>query len=292
MAGPYAVPAGRIDARLREAMDDFQDCRICNEKDWEDEEVRKWIRSLRPGDPLVRADGMVRKHRKDWEHAVSLRCADKLGKLGGSSRVLGVASGHERIAYLLSNLVLGVMATDLYGDTDFSGDEADPGVLVDPDRYAPFPYRKDRLEFRHMDALDLRFDGETFDYAFSFSSIEHFGGLPQAIRAVEEMLRVTKRGGLVSVCTEYLLPGSDADHPEFFTKDEVSRIADLAGAELVGAIDWTVEDDPVRDFSPSVAKRARRKILNAFGRYPQYPYTHIAHDGYLWTSVHLAWVKN
>ncbi len=43
-------------------------------------------------------------------------------------------------------------------------------------KYAPFPYKEDALTVLRMDGTRLEFPSETFDIAFSFSFIEHFGG--------------------------------------------------------------------------------------------------------------------
>ena len=49
-------------------------------------------------------------------------------------------------------------------------------MLTDPGTFAPYPYERERLDVRWMDARDLRFPDGSFDAVFSLSSIEHFGG--------------------------------------------------------------------------------------------------------------------
>jgi ubiquinone/menaquinone biosynthesis C-methylase UbiE len=46
-----------------------------------------------------------------------------------------------------------------------------------------------------MDGIRLEFPSETFDIAFSFSSIEHFGGETHegALKSLKEMKRVLKK---------------------------------------------------------------------------------------------------
>jgi Methyltransferase domain len=64
-------------------------------------------------------------------------------------------------------------------------------MLENPSRFAPYPYREDRLDVRWMDARELDLPDESFDAVFSLSSIEHFGGP-----------RVLRRGGYAFVVTE------------------------------------------------------------------------------------------
>ena len=63
-----------------------------------------------------------------------------------------------------------------------------------PRKYAPFPYREDALTVLRMDGTNLEFPSESFDIAFSFSSIEHFGGKSHSgsLRALQEIERVPK----------------------------------------------------------------------------------------------------
>jgi SAM-dependent methyltransferase len=82
-------------------------------------------------------------------------------------------------------------------------------MLTDPDHFALCPYNRNRLVVEHMDALDLRFDDETFDAVYSLSSIEHFGGYSGARQALMETRRVLKRGGVAAITTECIV--NDAD---------------------------------------------------------------------------------
>ncbi len=97
-------------------------------------------------------------------------------------RFLSVGAGHEHVLYWLANHVRRVVATDMYEGVwqDERAREGDPAVLDNPDQYAPFPYRRDHLEFMRMDGRSLKFPDDTFDVSYSLSSIEHFGGLEGA----------------------------------------------------------------------------------------------------------------
>ena len=85
------------------------------------------------------------------------------------------------------------------------GHEANPDVLDDPAKYAPYPYPRERVAFFPMSGTAIAFGDATIDFIFSFCSIEHFGGLAQSRRSLREMARVLRPGGIAVVSTELLL---------------------------------------------------------------------------------------
>jgi SAM-dependent methyltransferase len=89
-----------------------------------------------------------------------------------------------------------------------------------------------------MDALRLGLANETFDAAYSLSSIEHFGGLPGACRAVDEMARVLKPGGILALATEYVIDGPP--HDETFTPADFDALLARPGLTPVAPFDRTV----------------------------------------------------
>jgi SAM-dependent methyltransferase len=107
--------------------------------------------------------------------------------------------------------------------------------MEDPDLYAPFAYRRDRLRFLNMDGRALSFRDASFDIAYCLSSIEHFGGLDGAAAALREMGRVVRPGGIVAVATEYALSGPP--HEETFQPHELDTLLRQPGLELVEPID-------------------------------------------------------
>jgi SAM-dependent methyltransferase len=151
-----------------------------------------------------------------------------------------VGAGHEAPLYWLANRVGLVVATDTY-DTGWKlawAAEGDEHVLDRPQDYAPFAYREDRLVFLKMDGRHLAFPPATFDIVYSLSSIEHFGGLPGAIDAMDDMIRVLKPGGLLVLATEYCLSGPP--HHEAFQPDEVQQLVARPGVRMVDSIDERV----------------------------------------------------
>jgi SAM-dependent methyltransferase len=164
---------------------------------------------LPPGDDQL--------HRKRFEWTQCIYGLERLGVLGPTATVLGVGAGHERVLFYLANRSAMTVATDLYTGafTDSPAAEADPDFVRNPEHFAPFPYRRDRLAVLRADGTRLPFRDNGFDVVYSLSSIEHFGGHGAATVAMREMARVLKPGGICCVATELVLQGGA--HPEFFT---------------------------------------------------------------------------
>jgi SAM-dependent methyltransferase len=193
------------------------------------------------------------EHRKAWESAKTLMAMRHFGALSPEAFVLSVGAGHEELVFHMTNLARWVFATDIYGVGVFDSDEADAGMLIDPSRFAYQPWRPGRLVVQHMDATSLRFEDESFDVTYSLSSIEHMGGIEGATRALDEMARVTRCGGLIAVATEAVVN----DAPTFATPDlslfaaeDLEKLAaNVAHAELVEPLTLAVTD---RDYAAMV----------------------------------------
>ena len=95
-----------------------------------------------------------------------------------------------------------------------------------------------------MDALDLRFEDETFDAVYSLSAVEHFGGLDGVRRALDEQRRVVRRGGIVALTTEVVVNGAPPLHDEHLLLSTPAQIDEVCrttpGLSLVEPIDFTV----------------------------------------------------
>jgi ubiquinone/menaquinone biosynthesis C-methylase UbiE len=93
-----------------------------------------------------------------------------------------------------------------------------------------------------MDAANLEFPSDTFDIAFSISSIEHFGGKNHsgALRSLKEIERVLRTGGIAVITTEYIL--NDKKHPEFFNRRTIYNdlINKLNKLQLVEPLDLRI----------------------------------------------------
>ncbi|MGA2183524.1 MAG: class I SAM-dependent methyltransferase [Bryobacteraceae bacterium] len=222
--------------------------KLCNVEDWCDPVFLATVRRIEPHYTQATPQYPTgHEHRKHWEYAHVLNGLDKLGVIRPESIVLSVAGGHEVPAFELTNRVRWVFLTDLYGQTGFSGNEAPTTVLTNPDSLAPLPYNRNRLVVQHMDALDLRFEADTFDAVFCLSSIEHFGGVLGARKALREIHRVVRPGGVVALTTECMVDASpDYEEPGLilFSQASVEELAHSApGLELVEPIDFSLSEE-------------------------------------------------
>ena len=182
--------------------------KLCDRADFDDPEIREAIREIVPG--KTPEEELERKY---WEYAMLALFMRDAGALREDADVLAVAAGHEEPLFWLANRVRRVVATDIYGAGGFAEQEAEATMLDDPAAFAPYPYREDRLEVRYMDARELDFPDESFDFVFSLSSIEHFGGPADIARAASEMARVLRPGGHACIVTECFVRSHPLDSP-------------------------------------------------------------------------------
>jgi SAM-dependent methyltransferase len=211
---PVPDPVLRLDPRNRLNQ-------LCDISDWRDGPMIRYCRELH--EP-------VHVHRKAWEFVKCLDGLERLGVLSRDTRGLSVGAGAESPLFYLANRIQQVVATDLYEEQEGSwGWQTD--FLHQPQKYAPFTYREEALQVQHMSGLELDFPDCSFDFAYSLSSIEHFGGHREAAQAVREMARVIRPGGVVCVVTELLL--SDCASDEFFTVPDLREfVIEASGLEI------------------------------------------------------------
>ena len=212
---------------------------VCNPQHWQHPLWRECLDALAFRAPFGVIAPEV-QHRKVWEWVHGVAGLARLGCIRPAARALGVAAGHEPVIYWLANRVAGVYATDLY-DGRFADNEATPDVLRDPGQYAPYPYPRERVHFLPMSGTHACFADETFDFVFSFCSIEHFGSRQNSLRSLQEMARVLRPGGVAVVSTEVLLH-DQAPLEEIFSPWEIYEtliapsgllmIGDIAPADL------------------------------------------------------------
>ena len=225
--------------------------RLCYVEDWKNQEIRETLCQLQKLSP----QGFI--HRKDWEWALGIVAMRRFGKLTKNSKAIGVGSGTEPIPFYLSNNINHVYATDLYEKTEGWKKAAPSDFPENPKKYAPFPYNEDALTVLRMDGTKLEFPSENFDIAFSFSSIEHFGGKNHsgALKSLREIERVLKRGGIAVIATEYII--NNKEHPEFFNgltiySDLINKLEKL---QLVEPLDLRITTntlDTVIDYSSAI----------------------------------------
>jgi SAM-dependent methyltransferase len=259
--------------------------KVCNLEDWRADSRTLTMRRLLPYFlPQNPEFPMGMEHRKHWEFAQLVDGLGQLGVLGPDAWVLAVGAGHEEVAYDLTNQARWVFATDIYGVGNFAGLEADVTILQDPDAFARCPYNRNRLVVQYMDARDLRYENETFDAAYSLSSIEHMGGIAGAAQALEEQRRVVKRGGIVAFTTEVIVNDaplySEPDLTLFTPRELVGLCAGLEGLELVELIDFTVSDTTLAHVT-----NLGKALADAQQLHCDYPSIVMEHEGRWFTSV-------
>ena len=242
--------------------------RLCCIEDWHNKEIKDIISQLQSANlpsyinkkewemttNIVnrRKAGLI--HRKDWEWALGIIAMRRFGKLNEKSTAVGVGVGREEVLFYLANNLYHLYATDIYDGNNWKN-FAPSDFPENPKKYAPFPYKEDALTVMRMDGTKLEFPSESFDIAFSFSSIEHFGGGKNhsgALRSLREMERVLKPGGLAVITTEYII--NDKEHPEFFNRRTIySDLIDrLERLKLVEPLDLRITSktlDTVIDYS-------------------------------------------
>ncbi len=215
--------------------------KLCAEEDWIGEE---WLKIF---DDLGESHIRHKKHRKAWEWVQGIYALQQLNLLHEEAIALGVGAGIESVLYYLANYIKLVVATDIYGEGEFVIYEAPGDMLINPERFAKIPYRKDHLQAMYMDGRHLDFPDNHFDFSFSFSSIEHFGGHVAATQAVQEMARVVKPGGAVVLTTEVVLNG--IPHDEYFLPEEIDRyLIKSSGLEPVEDIDYSISENTLADY--------------------------------------------
>jgi SAM-dependent methyltransferase len=264
---------------------------LCSPDDWHDPHLVAAMRRMLPYYVEAFPDfPTALEHRKHWEFAQLLVGLEKLGALTPRAFVISVGAGHEEPIFDLTNKVRWVFATDIYGSGEFRDLEASGGMLMDPSAFARCPYRRERLVVQYMDALDIRHEDDTFDAAISASSIEHFGGMDGTVRALEEMARVVRPGGIVAVTTECITNGAPRwSEPglELFTPDDIRSLArSVDTLRPIGPVDLDVSrlaNVPVIPLERALADAERGHI--------EYPHVVLElHDRH-WTSVSLFFRK-
>jgi SAM-dependent methyltransferase len=254
--------------------------KLCELEDFDDPSLRRYLDAIFAGHgKRLLAFAAGREHRKAWEVAQAARALVDFGAAHVDAELLGVAAGTEETIFWLTNHARRVHAIDLYLDPGGWEADAPPSMLIDPGEYATCPWNDRRLVVQHMDARKLRYEDESFDGIFSSSSIEHFGEREDVHRALAEMWRVLKPGGVVSLSTEYRVrgPGPGLSGTLIFDAAEIDDIIVRPFAwELVEPLDLRLSER---------TRATELPLAEAGGRYPHL----VLREGELaFTSVHLA----
>ena len=238
------------------------------------------------------------EYRKHWEVAQAVRALAIGGAIGRDAEILGVGAGNEPTIFVLTNYVKRVLATDLYLGESWEA-SANSSMLAEAGRNWIGPWNHRRLVTQQMDALDLHYEDDTFDGAFSSSSLEHFGDYDAIMQSMREVFRVLKPGGVYALSTEFRLAGPPPGRPGalMFDWEELSSyVIGVAPWELIGPngiLDHRATDDPVISYAEAavaVEAHAREYGELVWDRlhWPEYPHVRLREGKRVWTSVHLA----
>jgi SAM-dependent methyltransferase len=245
---------------------------VINPRRFDDPEWLRYHTALEPYSTekhvFLNTEGQINRKGYEWTHCIY--GLSKLGAITDRSRGLGVGAGREATIFWLADQIAHVTATDLYGNETWSktsGAEATAEVLANPGKFCPRPFRADHVTFEVADGTKLPFADGSFDFCWSLSSIEHFGGHEAAAAAMREMARVTNLGGIICVATEYLLL-PEYRHHEYFNRHDLETYIINASPDLqlVDSMSW--ELPPLEYLIDSVAlwagvhRRRRHVVLN------------------------------
>ncbi len=229
-----------------------------------------------------------REERKQWEVAMAIRSFRELVH-APAPRAIGVGAGVEPTLFWLTNHCSEVHATDLYLASREWQSTAPPDMLIDPEKvWRGFPWKPRRLVVQHMDGRALRYEDETFDFVFSSSSIEHFGKLDDVKRAMAEIGRVLRPGGVASLSTEFRFRGDlQAFHNVLlFDAAQIQELIKASGLAPVDPLDLAPDlEVPILEFKRTIQDIQRTGTLQTF------PSINFHYQGGYWTSIHLALAK-
>ena len=225
---------------------------------------------------------------------MAVRALRAHGALRPDSEILGVGAGTESTSFVLTRHVSRVFATDLYLEPAGWSHTATTEMLTDPQRFWSGVFDPRRLVVQHMNALELRYQDGSFDGVFSSSSIEHFGDLADVARAMDEMYRVLRPGGVASLSTEFRLDGPPPGLPGILMFDW-GQIVDW----IVGDRNWVlVGGSP--ELTPSQRtlevtvpfSSAIDDIQRHSPHWSIYPHLILEQAPVTWTSLHLVLKKS
>jgi SAM-dependent methyltransferase len=267
--------------------------KLCELEDFRDAELRNVIRevfsfeidALGPDFPT----GF--EYRKYWEVAMAVRTLRDFGVLHEQAEILGVGAGTEMTLFWLTNVVRRVFATDLYLEPGEWERTASAAMLFEPERFAPVRWNPRRLVVQHMNALDLRYEDESFNGVFSSSSIEHFGTHADVRRCLEEIVRVLRPGGVATLSTEYRLdgPSPGLEGTLMFDTEELLLALDRLPWSLVSPLETNLSTATAA--SEVSFAEAAEDVVNERARWRTYPHLVLREGEFVWTSIHLGLQK-
>jgi SAM-dependent methyltransferase len=225
-------------------------------------------------------------HRKTWEIVMTMISFEKLAIIHSDAEILGIGVAKEPTISMLSSKVKRVFATDIYLDDGPWWHWYERELLKDARPFMGKNYNHKRVVWQHVDGRDLPYEDNSFDGIFSCSSIEHFGGEKDIRKAIEEIYRVLKPGGVAAISTEYKISGIGPGfaNVQLFDKERLQRVwIDGVGWRCIDFIDDELDNTNYIDFERSI----NDPIYNASAS----PHIKLDNGTYKWTSVHMTFIK-
>lgn len=173
--------------------------RVCRQIDLESDALRQWIEPMKEG---------FHYHRKLWEFCYIAQVLSERGVLVPGNRGLGFAVGLEPLPALFAKLGCRILGTDLGSDTvdpgwTSTGQHAASVAALNSRGICTEAEACERLEFQFVDMNRVPDDLKGFDFLWSSCAIEHVGSLELSKRAVLNMMKCLKPGGVAVHTTEY-----------------------------------------------------------------------------------------
>jgi SAM-dependent methyltransferase len=229
---------------------------------------------------------VLSQNRKSWEIAMAIYSFDRFKLLDGKSEFLGIGVAKEETISILSNHSKRVFATDIYLRQGTWKDWHSRNLLINAKPHMGANYNHKRVVWQHVDGRELPYEDNSFDGIFSCSSIEHFGDEKQIRKAIEEVFRVLKPGGIAAISTEYKISGTGEGfhNVQLFDKDRLQRV-------WIDGINWSAIDFLGEDLDDSEFVDFERSIRDKKYLMSAQPHIKLDNSQYRWTSVHLTFQK-
>jgi glycosyltransferase involved in cell wall biosynthesis/GT2 family glycosyltransferase/SAM-dependent methyltransferase len=225
--------------------------KVCDANDWDTPEWRELCLGTF-GESSSR--NWYSRHRKLWESGQVMYALRHLVPDLASAHGIVVNAGCEPVVFGLANAARTVMAVDAWGDAP----EAPETMLADPGRFAPVPFRRNKLVVAKMSATALGLPDDGLDFAV-ICALHRLRTEDAAAAALAECARVVRPGGCVIAVTEVGLNGHA--RPGFFVPEQLSRITASCGLAPVEEMDYSVTDATLDGFVDLSAGPDRRPHL-------------------------------
>lgn len=177
---------------------------VCRAAELESPDFRQWLAPMK--EPF-------KYHRKLWEYCFIAQALAERGKLQPGIRGLGFAVGQEPLAAVFVTLGCEVVGTDLdpaaaatktdAGNWSGTGQHAASLGALNARGICPAEAFAARASFRPVDMNDVPDDLTGFDFLWSSCAVEHVGSLDLSKRAVANMMKCLKPGGVAIHTTEF-----------------------------------------------------------------------------------------